>query len=133
MVIEKIRIKNFRSILDETIELQDFNCFVGRNDCGKSNVLKALNLFFNGYTEPNQSFDFEKDYSKYAVKKAHRAQEVEISVYVIIPNSFVEGGVKIWKKIWRKDGLYSDNRSELFTGRTKGLTNTISLYSGSEK
>ena len=43
MLIQKIRIKNFRSIVDETIELGEYNCFVGRNDCGKSNVLKALN------------------------------------------------------------------------------------------
>ena len=46
-IIREIRIKNFRSIVEATIPLDNFNIFVGLNDCGKSNVLKALNLFFN--------------------------------------------------------------------------------------
>ena len=45
-IIREIRIKNFRSIVEATIPLDNFNIFVGLNDCGKSNVLKALNLFF---------------------------------------------------------------------------------------
>lgn len=47
VVLKRIHIKNFRSIVDATIELDDFNFFVGKNDSGKSNVLKAINLFFN--------------------------------------------------------------------------------------
>lgn len=43
--ITRIRIKNFRSIVDETIDFCDVNYFVGKNDSGKSNVLKALNFF----------------------------------------------------------------------------------------
>ena len=39
------------------------NIFVGMNDVGKSNVLKALNLFFNGQTDYNVDFDFKKDFS----------------------------------------------------------------------
>ena len=49
--VKSIHIKNFRSILDERIDLSDYNCFVGKNDSGKSNVLKALNLFFNGKSD----------------------------------------------------------------------------------
>lgn len=45
VVLKRIHIKNFRSIVDATIELDDFNFFVGKNDSGKSNVLKAINLF----------------------------------------------------------------------------------------
>lgn len=50
--IKHIRIKNFRSIVDLSIDVGKMNIFVGLNDAGKSNVLKALNLFFNGETEP---------------------------------------------------------------------------------
>lgn len=35
IAIERIRIKNFRSIVDETIDLNDINFFVGKNDSGK--------------------------------------------------------------------------------------------------
>ena len=50
MKIEKIRIKNFRSIKDETI-LLDQNCkiLLGKNESGKSNVLKAIAAVFGGY------------------------------------------------------------------------------------
>lgn len=62
ITIKSVHIRNFRSIVDETINLTDFNCFVGKNDSGKSNVLKALNLFFNGETDFNTAFDFKSDY-----------------------------------------------------------------------
>ena len=46
MRIHSIRIQNFRSFKDETIEFENYNCLVGANGAGKSNVLLALNLFF---------------------------------------------------------------------------------------
>ncbi len=51
ITIHSIRIKNFRSIKNEYLEAKDMNIFVGLNDAGKSNVLKALNLFFCGETD----------------------------------------------------------------------------------
>ena len=58
VVLKRIHIKNFRSIVDATIELDDFNFFVGKNDSGKSNVLKAINLFFNERTDYDTPFKF---------------------------------------------------------------------------
>ena len=40
--ISSIRIKDFRSIRNETITPKDFNIFVGLNDAGKSNVLRTI-------------------------------------------------------------------------------------------
>ena len=50
MIINKVRIKNFRSFSDaEEIEFsKDYTAITGRNNSGKSNVLRALDLFFNG-------------------------------------------------------------------------------------
>ena len=73
ITIKSVHIRNFRSIVDETINLTDFNCFVGKNDSGKSNVLKALNLFFNGETDFNTAFDFESDYSQFAKRGQKQA------------------------------------------------------------
>ena len=42
----RIEIKNFRSIRNLSISPAEFSVFVGKNDCGKSNILRALNLFF---------------------------------------------------------------------------------------
>lgn len=122
ITIKKIHIKNFRSIVDETIDLSGFNTFVGKNDSGKSNVLKALNLFFEGQTDSDTEFDFEQDYSKLAKRGAKQAKEIIISVDVVIPNSYAEAGVKTWTKIWRSDGLLSDNKKDLFKKGSKAVT-----------
>lgn len=41
-MIKKINIKNFKSIVDETIELNTLNVFIGANGAGKSNILESL-------------------------------------------------------------------------------------------
>jgi predicted ATP-dependent endonuclease of OLD family len=46
MKLRSVRIENFRSFRDETIQLDDYTCLVGPNNHGKSNVLMALNVFF---------------------------------------------------------------------------------------
>ena len=51
MVIREIQIKNFRSIRNMTISARKHNVIVGLNDVGKSNILRALNLFFNNQTK----------------------------------------------------------------------------------
>ena len=45
-LIKQIEISNFRSIKHTTIDCSEYNLFCGQNDVGKSNILKALNLFF---------------------------------------------------------------------------------------
>ncbi len=48
--IEKLQINNFRSfknIGNEISDLEQLNIFTGKNNVGKTNVLRALNLFFN--------------------------------------------------------------------------------------
>ena len=48
MKILSISITNFRGISDTTtISFNDFCCIVGKNDAGKSTILKALDLFLN--------------------------------------------------------------------------------------
>ena len=41
-MLTSFRIRNFKSIVDETIELGAFNVFIGQNGCGKTNILEAL-------------------------------------------------------------------------------------------
>lgn len=69
-IIEKIEIKSFRSFCNkkgdksEIQKISDLNIFSGANDSGKSNILRALNLFFNGQTNLGEFFLFERDYFK---------------------------------------------------------------------
>lgn len=122
VVLKRIHIKNFRSISDATIDLDDFNFFVGKNDSGKSNVLKAVNLFFNDKMDYDTPFNFSTDYSKFAKRSIHQAKEITISLDIQMPSTFKDAGVKTWTKVWRKEGLYHDNLDELFTRGTKGTT-----------
>lgn len=122
VVLKRIHIKNFRSISDATIDLDDFNFFVGKNDSGKSNVLKAVNLFFNDKTDYDTPINFSTDYSKFAKRSIHQAKEITISLDIQMPSTFKDAGVKTWTKVWRKEGLYHDNLDELFTRGTKGTT-----------
>ena len=122
ITIKRIHIKNFRSVVDEMITLKDLNCFVGLNDSGKSNVLKALNLFFNGETDFDTPLDFENDYSKLAKRGQKQAKEIIVELDIVIPDTFKEKGIKRWKKVWRSEGVHQDNLSELFSAGSKGLT-----------
>jgi AAA15 family ATPase/GTPase len=70
-IIEKIEIKHFRSFdggKDQAKvkidDLKDLNIFSGANDSGKSNVLRALNLFFNDEISPGIKFNKDRDFSK---------------------------------------------------------------------
>jgi predicted ATP-dependent endonuclease of OLD family len=48
MILEEIRIKNFRGYRTETIiPISNLTAFIGKNDAGKSSVLEALEIFFN--------------------------------------------------------------------------------------
>lgn len=46
MKITKIKIHNFRSIVDAEIEVYDFLVLVGANNAGKSNVVNAIRCFY---------------------------------------------------------------------------------------
>lgn len=63
-MIKKVKIQNFRSIKNLEIELNKINAFIGPNNAGKSNIMKALDLIL-GETYPTiKSFD-DKDFYKY--------------------------------------------------------------------
>ena len=103
IIIRSIQIKNFRSIRNITISLSKMNIFVGLNDVGKSNVLKALNLFFNNSTDYDSKFDFDKDFSNLFPSNSHSTKEITIELTVYIPITFQNSGVYKWKKSWKRD------------------------------
>lgn len=57
--IERIEIKNFKSIVNLKIERPNpFTVFVGSNACGKSNIFSAIDMLFNSYyNSPLKSFN----------------------------------------------------------------------------
>lgn len=117
-IIEKIQIKNFRSIGNVIIESSDITSIVGKNDAGKSNILRALNLFFNGETDHKTLFDFENDFNKYAVVGKNKAQEVVVELTINLPDSYRRSAYPnavVWRKVWRRYGMHRDGEKRKFS------------------
>ena len=63
-IIEGIQIRYFRSVYNVVLsDCKDINIITGKNDVGKSNILKALNLFFCQQTDYNTALNFAENYS----------------------------------------------------------------------
>lgn len=75
MKINKIRIRNFKSIKDCELKLSDnLHCLVGQNESGKSNILLALtylNFEYNKLTETLQNLSIENNPFKYPILNAY--------------------------------------------------------------
>lgn len=56
MKIKKIEIENYRSLRKIELEFGDLTVLIGKNDAGKSNILKVLDLLFNR----DESIDFNE-------------------------------------------------------------------------
>lgn len=108
--IKSIHIENFRSIRSISADLTQLSIFVGKNDCGKSNILRALNLFFNDQTNPGVEFSFTEDYNFFAPVRVRKAKEVVVRLEIALPETYhaTNGQVIIWTKSWREDGLWSE-------------------------
>lgn len=79
------------------------NILVGGNDSGKSNFLRALNLFFNGEVENAQPFRFSRDFSRSATTGKGKAQEVRIELTFTPPANYQSDEAIVWRKCWRAD------------------------------
>lgn len=70
MQIQNVHVKNFRSILNESLPCDSLTALVGRNGSGKSSFLSALELFYN----PSASVTSEDFYAEDVT------QDIEIAV-----------------------------------------------------
>lgn len=106
-LIKNVEIGYFRSIYKESIDCDsDLNIVFGRNDSGKSNVLRALNLFFNGQTNPGKVFDFAMDLCQARRVEASSKRDARKFVYIKLTFNSPLGWTKSLgstfyvKKIW---------------------------------
>lgn len=87
-LITAIKIEGFRSIRSaEITDLADLTSFAGLNNSGKSNVLRALNAFFNEQTNPEAFVDVDADYFRPDLHKKKR-KRIRISVTFELPQNF---------------------------------------------
>ncbi len=79
-LITGVRVKGFRSVEDANLrDLALFTVLVGRNNSGKSNLLRALNLFFANEPEPGLGLDFSVDHHTIPKRKERKEILVEVA------------------------------------------------------
>lgn len=122
MFMSRIRVKNFRSLVDVELKVSDYTALVGLNDSGKSNLLRALNLFFNQETDPGHPLDFFNDFSQHARTIDRKAKQIEIEIEFSPPKNYSDNTSIIWRKLYRSDlkdpaeEFYKTDRSEFSKG-----------------
>ncbi|MCH7686909.1 MAG: AAA family ATPase [Planctomycetes bacterium] len=88
-LIKSVEVDHFRSIqTSQTVEMGHFTAIAGLNNSGKSNLLRALHLFFTGKIEPSVNFDFAKDYNLHDSKSKKRAKNICVTVTFDLPQQF---------------------------------------------
>lgn len=130
-IITAIEIRKFRSIKSVTrdLYLSDLNIFVGQNDNGKSNLLRALNLFFNNQTDAGQPFRFEEDYCYHADSGTGSRREVKLDLIIEPPKSRFKNAQTVrWTKQWKRDGSIVESRVFEKTGQEIPLKDNISKW-----
>lgn len=130
-IITALEIRKFRSIktITRDLNLSDLNIFVGQNDNGKSNLLRALNLFFNNQTDAGQPFRFEEDYCYHAASGTGSRREVRMDLIIEPPkNRFKNAQTVRWAKQWKRDGSVVESRTYENTGESIPLKDNISKW-----
>lgn len=112
-ILHSIEIKKFRSIksIGRELSVSDLNIIVGQNDNGKSNILKALNLFFNKETDPGSAFRFDDDYCYHANSGTGTRREIRIDLIIDPPAHRFKNAKRLrWRKQWKQDGSIIESR-----------------------
>jgi len=87
-LIQSIQVEGFRSIQSASLTpLSGLTTFVGKNSSGKSNLLRALSLFFNNELEPGRPLVFARDaYDE--VPRLKKKKKIIVSVTFLVPPNF---------------------------------------------
>jgi AAA15 family ATPase/GTPase len=93
-LIAKVTIKYFRSLHYVDIKkCSSINVISGRNDVGKSNIIKSLNLFFNEQTDWESHYNFYDNFSKKRLEEVRKEsikgkQFISIRIEFNRPNNY---------------------------------------------
>lgn len=84
-LVQAVAIRRFRSIADVNVAVGELTAIVGGNGSGKSNILRALNLYFNGEVEAGDALDLQRDVHRPWNKKT---PVIDVGVDFKLPDSF---------------------------------------------
>ncbi|UCJ18447.1 ATP-binding protein [Pseudomonas sp. MM211] len=133
-IINKVTIKYFRSLhYADLKKCSSINIISGRNDVGKSNIIKSLNLFFNGQTDWESSFDFYDNFSKKRLEEVRKEsvkgkQFISITIEFIRPTNY-KGSLpekfNVERKWYRDSRTYEQSNNLASLEKAKKLPSTL--------
>ena len=129
--ITKIDVRNFRSIRYLRLPSSPMTILVGKNDSGKSNLLRALNLFFEHNSNNATELNFDIDHNVFN-EPNRRAKEISITLEINLPCSYhsTNGNYIVWSKKWRANGLIHNHYQgyrRVYNSNNPAHDNTIDI------
>ncbi|WP_157845406.1 ATP-dependent nuclease [Kitasatospora phosalacinea] len=136
MRISQLGIRNFRGIRELTLPMSAFGCIIGENNAGKSTVLQALDVFFNGpslkptdYYDRRRSLQIEvtlteigdADLARLAPEHRQRITEVVEDGRLILSRVYGESGkgaLRRVAKVPREDRFRPEAVAEVVARKT---------------
>jgi hypothetical protein len=126
-LIKSIEIRYLRSIYRLRVPAGPLTVLSGANDAGKSNILKALNLFFNGEVDWLSDVDFYQDFSlrrlnEVRLESIKGRQFIRIDVDFIRPPNYRGSLPPAFKvsRTWFRDSLAPEERNDLELQERRG-------------
>ena len=127
MKLTKVRITNFQSIHDSTeFDIADVTCLVGKNEAGKTALLKAL-YRLNPVIESDGTFDAVEDYPRQAVSDYEddvRAGRAEPAPVVHATYSLEPDDIAAVENVYGEAALGDDPAITLHKGYSNEVTFT---------
>lgn len=116
-MIRTITIRNFKSLVDVSLELQKFNCFVGMNGVGKSTLLQAIDFISKQMQEnfatwlEDRGWESRDLYSRTGNSKSS-SQPLFLNV-----NYDLKGSLLVWKGYFNRNFLRMTRESIYIDGK----------------
>ena len=102
-LIDRIEVNYFRSVYSVSVKkLRDLNVFLGPNDAGKSNILRALNLFFNNESGYDEDIQFLQDVTHLRQQEARDAKG-RLTIWIKVHFNNVEKWKTLPQKFYIKE------------------------------
>jgi AAA15 family ATPase/GTPase len=125
-MLREIKIENYKSILDDTIELGRINVFIGANGSGKTNILEALamvaaskdndlnveGLYNRGVRVTKPSLTF----SSFIANKTK--DRIKVSLFSVVENYQIQNGNDLKAENYLtpvKSEFYTDNKNDIYS------------------
>jgi predicted ATPase len=128
--LTSVQVTDFRSIAASRVgDLGDVTPLVGLNGSGKSNLMRALNLFFNGTIEADQRIDLRRDFREPGRQRKLRVAvevQLEYGVFASLRHERRDALVQLasaatsltMKKEWVLDPATRDAVTNVYAGPT---------------